>query len=166
MKDKIFKMRSGRGFTLLEVLGVATMVSILVLISIPAYGKYAAQAMRANMQTEMYRLQQQEEKYFSQKKAYFAGVSKVKGKWAAHYQLCAVGLDSRSVRPSSCVDAGDGEYSVDAGDGEYSYYAILAIPTSQRQKSDGCGMLLLGGAGEKLVKDESDSKWKVSGNCW
>lgn len=157
MKDKIFKMRSGRGFTLLEVLGVATMVSILVLISIPAYGKYAAQAMRANMQTEMYRLQQQEERYFSQKKAYFAGGSKVKGKWAAHYQLCAVGLDSRSVRPSSCDDVGDGEYS---------YYAILAIPTSQRQKSDGCGMLLLGGAGEKLVKDESDSKWKVSGNCW
>lgn len=157
MKDKIFKMRSGRGFTLLEVLGVATMVSILVLISIPAYGKYAAQAMRANMQTEMYRLQQQEERYFSQKKAYFAGVSNVKGKWAAHYQLCAVGLDSRSVRPSSCDDVGDGEYS---------YYAILAIPTSQRQKSDGCGMLLLGGAGEKLVKDESDSKWKVSGNCW
>ena len=157
MKDKIFKMRSGRGFTLLEVLGVATMVSILVLISIPAYGKYAAQAMRANMQTEMYRLQQQEEKYFSQKKAYFAGVSNVKGKWAAHYKLCAVGLDSRSVRPSSCVDAGDREYS---------YYAILAIPTSQRQKSDGCGMLLLGGAGEKLVKDESDSEWKVSGNCW
>ena len=77
MKDKIFKMRSGRGFTLLEVLGVATMVSILVLISIPAYGKYAAQAMRANMQTEMYRLQQQEERYFSQKKAYFAGVSNV-----------------------------------------------------------------------------------------
>nr|MBQ5527083.1 hypothetical protein [Succinivibrionaceae bacterium] len=150
-------MRSGRGFTLLEVLGVATMVSILVLISIPAYGKYAAQAMRANMQTEMYRLQQQEERYFSQKKAYFAGVSNVKGKWAAHYQLCAVGLDSRSVRPSSCDDVGDGEYS---------YYAILAIPTSQRQKSDGCGMLLLGGAGEKLVKDESDSKWKVSGNCW
>lgn len=157
MKDKIFKMRSGRGFTLLEVLGVATMVSILVLISIPAYGKYAAQAMRANMQTEMYRLQQQEERYFSQKKAYFAGVSNVKGKWAAHYQLCAVGLDSRSVRPSSCDDVGDGEYS---------YYAILAIPTSQRQKSDGCGMLLLGGAGEKLVKDESDSEWKVSGNCW
>ena len=158
MKDKIFKMRSGRGFTLLEVLGVATMVSILVLISIPAYGKYAAQAMRANMQTEMYRLQQQEEKYFSQKKAYFAGVSNVKGKWAAHYQLCAVGLDSRrSDRPSSCDDVGDGEYS---------YYAILAIPTSQRQKSDGCGMLLLGGAGEKLVKDESDSEWKVSGNCW
>jgi type IV pilus assembly protein PilE len=157
MKDKIFKMRSGRGFTLLEVLGVATMVSILVLISIPAYGKYAAQAMRANMQTEMYRLQQQEERYFSQKKAYFAGVSNVKGKWAAHYQLCAVGLDERSDRPSSC-DA--------AGNGDYSYYAILAIPTSQRQKSDGCGMLLLGGAGEKLVKDESDSKWKVSGNCW
>lgn len=157
MKDKIFKMRSGRGFTLLEVLGVATMVSILVLISIPAYGKYAAQAMRANMQTEMYRLQQQEEKYFSQKKAYFAGVSNVKGKWAAHYQLCAVGLDKRSDMPSSCDDAGDREYS---------YYAILAIPTSQRQKSDGCGMLLLGGAGEKLVKDESDSKWKVSGNCW
>lgn len=157
MKDKIFKMRSGRGFTLLEVLGVATMVSILVLISIPAYGKYAAQAMRANMQTEMYRLQQQEERYFSQKKAYFAGVSNVKGKWAAHYQLCAVGLVSRSVRPSSCDDVGDGEYS---------YYAILAIPTSQRQKSDGCGMLLLGGAGEKLVKDESDSEWKVSGNCW
>ena len=157
MKEKIFKIQSARGFTLIEVLGVALMVSILVLISVPAYGKYAAQAMRANMQTEMYRLQQQEEKYFSQKKAYFAGVSKVKGKWAAHYQLCAVGLVSRSVRPSSCVDAGDGEYS---------YYAILAIPTSQRQKSDGCGMLLLGGAGEKLVKDESDSEWKVSGNCW
>ncbi len=157
MKDKIFKMRSGRGFTLLEVLGVATMVSILVLISIPAYGKYAAQAMRANMQTEMYRLQQQEERYFSQKKAYFAGVSKVKGKWAAHYQLCAVGLKERFDRPSSC-DA--------AGNDDYSYYAILAIPTSQRQKSDGCGMLLLGGAGEKLVKDESDSEWKVSGNCW
>ena len=157
MKEKIFKIQSARGFTLIEVLGVALMVSILVLISVPAYGKYAAQAMRANMQTEMYRLQQQEEKYFSQKKAYFAGVSYVKGKWAAHYQLCAVGLDSRSVRPSSCDDAGDGEYS---------YYAILAIPTSLRQKSDGCGMLLLGGAGEKLVKDESDSKWKVSGNCW
>ena len=157
MKEKIFKIQSARGFTLIEVLGVALMVSILVLISVPAYGKYAAQAMRANMQTEMYRLQQQEERYFSQKKAYFAGVSNVKGKWAAHYQLCAVGLDSRSVRPSSCDDVGDGEYS---------YYAILAIPTSQRQKSDGCGMLLLGGAGEKLVKDESDSKWKVSGNCW
>jgi Tfp pilus assembly protein PilE len=157
MKDKIFKMRSGRGFTLLEVLGVATMVSILVLISIPAYGKYAAQAMRANMQTEMYRLQQQEEKYFSQKKAYFAGVSNVKGKWAAHYKLCAVGLKRSSDRPSSCGAAGNRDYS---------YYAILAIPTSQRQKSDGCGMLLLGGAGEKLVKDESDSEWKVSGNCW
>ena len=157
MKEKIFKIQSARGFTLIEVLGVALMVSILVLISVPAYGKYAAQAMRANMQTEMYRLQQQEEKYFSQKKAYFAGVSNVKGKWAAHYQLCAVGLDSRSDRPSSCDDAGDGEYS---------YYPILAIPTSQRQKSDGCGMLLLGGAGEKLVKDESDSEWKVSGNCW
>ena len=158
MKEKIFKIQSARGFTLIEVLGVALMVSILVLISIPAYGKYAAQAMRANMQTEMYRLQQQEEKYFSQKKAYFAGVSNVKGKWAAHYQLCAVGLKSRSDRPSSCDNAGNGEY--------YSYYAILAIPTSLRQKSDGCGMLLLGGAGEKLVKDESDSKWKVSGNCW
>ena len=157
MKEKIFKIQSARGFTLIEVLGVALMVSILVLISIPAYGKYAAQAMRANMQTEMYRLQQQEEKYFSQKKAYFAGVSNVKGKWAAHYQLCAVGLKSRSDRPSSCDDARDGEYS---------YYAILAIPTSLRQKSDGCGMLLLGGAGEKLVKDESDSEWKVSGNCW
>jgi len=166
MKDKIFKMRSGRGFTLLEVLGVATMVSILVLISIPAYGKYAAQAMRANMQTEMYRLQQQEEKYFSQKKAYFAGVSYVKGKWAAHYKLCAVGLKRSSDRPSSCVAAGNGDYSYAAGNGDYSYYAILAIPTSQRQKSDGCGMLLLGGAGEKLVKDESDSEWKVSGNCW
>lgn len=157
MKKTMFKMRDVSGFTLIELMVVVSMVAILVLISVPAYGKYAAQAMRENMQTEMYKLQQQEEKYFSQKKAYFAGVSNVKGNWANHYKLCAVGLLEKTDRPSSCEGKSDEDYK---------YYAILAIPTSDRQKSDGCGMLLLGQKGEKLVKAEGDSDWKVSGICW
>ena len=157
MKQKIFKMRSGSGFTLIEVLSVALMITILALIAVPAYGKYVVQAMRGNVQNEMYRLQQQEEKYFAQKKAYFAGVSSVQGQWAAHYKLCAVGLTSRTDSPTSC-EAG--------GSDDYPYYAILAIPTSPRQKSDGCGMLLLGSQGEKLVKDEGDSDWKGLDICW
>ena len=68
-KEKIMKRNSG--FTLVELMIVILMIAILAAIAVPAYGRYSRQAKRQDAQTEMFKIQQDEEQYYSLKHKYF-----------------------------------------------------------------------------------------------
>ena len=69
-KEKIMKRNSG--FTLVELMIVILMIAILAAIAVPAYGRYSRQAKRQDAQAEMFKIQQDEEQYYSLKHKYFA----------------------------------------------------------------------------------------------
>ena len=64
-------MKRNSGFTLVELMIVILMIAILAAIAVPAYGRYSRQAKRQDAQTEMFKIQQDEEQYYSLKHKYF-----------------------------------------------------------------------------------------------
>ena len=157
-KEKIMKRNSG--FTLVELMIVILMIAILAAIAVPAYGRYSRQAKRQDAQTEMFKIQQDEEQYYSLKHKYFALSeadlrSRFTGKMYDRACVETYASISNPEPTSSC--GGDG------AKGEVSHnYAIKAFVRSRDAGKDDCDVLILYKDGTKKSLVGSNT----TAGCW
>lgn len=69
--DARSKMKSSKGFTLVELMIVVAVIGILSAIAYPSYSEYVLRGRRAEGRTALTDLMQQQEKYFTQNNTYF-----------------------------------------------------------------------------------------------
>jgi len=63
-------LRSGRGFTFLEVLVVLTLLGLLVAIALPAYQDSVARAKEAALRQTLYRVREAIDEYYADQRGY------------------------------------------------------------------------------------------------
>ena len=63
-------MRKRRGFTLLELMAVVTIIGILAAIAMVQYSKYLVKSRRQDGRSKILEVAQREERYFSENNAY------------------------------------------------------------------------------------------------
>ena len=129
--------RSVLGFTLLELMMVVVVVAILAAIAIPAYGRYAYRARRADGKDAIMRLANYQERYYTANNKYdFAIPNSFKKSEKKYYNLVIKDLGGEQA------------------------YRIVARPRNE-QLGDQCKNLRYTNTGVKsYTGDESNGK------CW
>lgn len=129
--------RGTSGFTLIELLVVVAIVAILAAVAIPNYAKYAYRSRRADGKTEIMRMANQQERFYTANNAYDT---------SAGAQFSEKGYYSVSIANGSS--------------GTSQTYVLTATPRNA-QTADKCGNLTITETGVKgWSGDESNGK------CW
>lgn len=152
-------MKRNSGFTLIELMVVILVIAILAAIAVPAYGKYSRQAKRQDTETEMFKIQQDEEQYFSLKHTYFSESdlsARFSGKM--YDRACVEAYPSMSnPAPTASCDGGTDDVSHN--------YAIKAFVRSRDAGKDDCDVLILYKDGTKKSLKSLDGSETTTG-CW
>ena len=78
-KEQRTKMKSSKGFTLVELMIVVAVIGILSAIAYPSYTEYVLRGRRAEARTALMDLMQQQERYFTQNGRYFSFATDASG---------------------------------------------------------------------------------------
>lgn len=136
-------MRRARGFTLVELLVVVTIIAILAAIAVPAYGRYAYRARRVEGKELLLRIANAQERYYATFNRY--------GK------LTDIGFADPALSEKSY-------YQVTmALDGTQKFVAT-ATP-ALGQANDACGALELDNTGTRKPA-QTDTSANSNGACW
>lgn len=137
-------MRSTRGFTLVELLLVVAIVAILAAVAIPAYGRYAFRARRADGQELLLRVASAQERYYAAYNKYGA--------------LADIGFAS----PMSEKGYYSVTVDIPAADKGQAFTATASAVGVQAQ--DACGALSIDSVGVK--KPGPGDAGNSNGSCW
>lgn len=103
-------MRKVKGFTLLEIFIVVTIISLLIGIMVPSYNEYVLQSRRSEGISSLLTMMQQQERYFTEQLTYTSDLSKLGYTLAGpsnvfsengHYLITATACASMTI--SQCV---------------------------------------------------------------
>jgi type IV pilus assembly protein PilE len=64
-----------KGFSLIELMIVLTVIGILAAVAVPSYSSYLVRAKRTECRTALFQTMQQQERYYTQKNTYAAYLS-------------------------------------------------------------------------------------------
>lgn len=149
INDKGSAMNRSRGFTMLELMIVVTIIAILAALAIPAYGRYGYRARRPDGQELVLRLANAQERYYATNNKYgalsdigFTVITSEKGYYNASMTVSALGGASSAAFTASAVPVAGGAQSKDA-----------------------CGTLSIDNAGVKLPA-LTDTTKNSNGSCW
>ncbi|MEW9573048.1 type IV pilin protein [Rhodanobacter sp. Si-c] len=138
-------MRHARGFTLIELMVVVAIVAILAAIAIPAYGRYAFRARRADGKELLLRIASAQERYYATYNKYGA--------------LADIGFADPAKSEKGYYSVKVDMPAADKGQ------AFTATATGEGvQAQDACGALTINDAGVKTPgpNDAGNS----NGSCW
>lgn len=137
-------MRHARGFTLIELLVVVGIIAILAAIAIPAYGRYAFRARRADGQELLLRIANAQERYYAAYNKYGA--------------LADIGF----ANPMSEKGYYSAAVNTPAADKGQTFTATATAVGVQA--ADACGALTIDNTGTKTPgpNDAGNS----NGSCW
>lgn len=141
--------RAARGFSLIEILVVVSIVAILTAMAIPAYGRYAYRVHRVDGQGLLLRIADAEERFY-------AGNN--------HYgSLTEIGYADPAISEQHFYFA-TLALSSDATESSPQAFTAGAAPTGV-QLRDACGVLAIGSSGIKTPAAASPM-YTINGACW
>jgi type IV pilus assembly protein PilE len=149
-------MRSSvRGFTLLEMMIVVTMIGILAAIAFPSYNSYILRSNRTVGKTVIMRIAGMQENYFNDRKQYatvLGGLSVPASTAATLYVL----RDGQTATATST----EAIYSVTLTGATAMAFTIQATPINRQTKDTSCGTLTYTNTGVKTASGSDGA------NCW
>jgi type IV pilus assembly protein PilE len=150
------RLRSARGFTLIELMIVVTIVAVLAAIAIPAYNNSVMKSNRATAKTALLDLAAREEKWYSLTNSYSSTPSELYGSGTTITFPMNAPLSGQALYQIKF----NSTYPITTASGSTpATYAIEAVPISGGpQASDPCGTFYLNSAGQQSVSG--------SGSCW
>lgn len=141
-----------RGFTLIEMIIVVTMIAILASIAIPSYKNYVMRANRTIAKTALVELQARQEGYYVDRKRY-----------ATQLTTLAYPADpawvSATGEPDTALQT-DSIYRIDLSDVTATDYTLTATPVGAQSDDSRCGTLSIIASGRKTASG-SDGV-----DCW
>lgn len=144
--------RPQRGFTLLELMIVVVIISVLAAIAIPAYGRYAYRARRADGQELLLRIASAQERFYATNNKY-GPLSGANG----------LGYTDPAISEKGYYSVASVVSADPAGNSSQTFIAT-ATPISS-QANDLCGALTINHAGVKTPGTASASS-NSNGSCW
>lgn len=141
-----------RGFTLVEMIIVVTMIAILASIAIPSYRNYVMRANRTVAKTSLVELQARQESYYVDRKRYATLLTSLAYP-ADPAWVSATGEPDTSVQTDSV-------YRIDLEGVTATGYTLTATPVGAQADDDRCGTLSIVASGRKAASG-SDGV-----DCW
>lgn len=153
MKLKFVKspLRSSRGFTLIELMIVVTVIGILIGIAVPTYQDSVRKSRRGQAKADLVQLAQGMERFYTSNNGSYAGATLVKMGWpnaqspkegAPRYNLSFVGTPDSST------------------------FTLRAVPIpGNAQAKDKCGTLTINNLGQKTpgkLPEETAECWNMN----
>jgi type IV pilus assembly protein PilE len=139
-------MDRSRGFTLLELVIVTTIVAILAALAVASYGRYALRAHRADAHQILMAIAHGEERWYATYNRYTDDLSKF-------------GYDNPGISPHGYY-----EVTLVVTGATSQGYVATAMPINS-QAGDVCGSLSIDNRGNK-APDRNDGVANGNGNCW
>jgi type IV pilus assembly protein PilE len=142
------RVRGMRGFTLVELMVVVVIIAVLAAIAVPAFGRYAFRARRADGQEMLLRIANAQERFYATNNrygslsdiGYGSTVASEKGYYVASVTVAAAGSTAAQT------------------------FVATATPQDV-QATDSCRPLTINDAGTKTPLATSTSS-AVNGACW
>ena len=145
--------RAAKGFTLLELMIVVTIIAILASLAYYSYGRYAFRTRRADGREMVMRIAAAQERFFTNTNTYVISTAGI-----TNAPPAGLGLSTTSTGGHYTISAGPGTC------GDANCYVLTATPDAgDPQATDACGALTLDNVGNK---DWSGTHPPTNGNCW
>ena len=145
--------RIAKGFTLLELMIVVTIIAILASLAYYSYGRYAFRTRRADGREMVMRIAAAQERFFTNTNAYVTSTAGI-----TNAPPAGLGLSTTSTGGHYTISAGPGTC------GDTNCYVLTATPVAgDPQATDACGALTLDNVGNK---GWSGTHPPTNGNCW
>jgi len=149
------KLKSIKGFTLIEMLIVIAVISILASIAIPAYQESVAKAKRADAQGALYGLATAMERFYTENSSYCGSDN------GGVVGTC-VNNDSPGIYTDQVpVDGGTAYYNLTISAVSANTYTLTATRTGSMD-GDKCGDLTLTNTNTQGIVNNT----AAIGNCW
>jgi type IV pilus assembly protein PilE len=145
-------VRPVRGFTLIEMVIVVTLIAVLASIAIPSYRNYVVSAQRTIAKSALVELQARQEGYYVDRKRYATLLTRLA------YPADPAWLNAQGEPDSSEQD--DSIYQIVLEDVTVTGYTLSAIPVGAQADDSRCGTLTIVASGRKSASG-SDGL-----DCW
>ncbi|PIF78875.1 type IV pilus assembly protein PilE [Variovorax sp. 54] len=152
--------RSGRGFTLIEVMVVVAIVAILAAIAMPNYQEYVRRSKRVEAQGVLMEAAQFMQRYYSANDRYTLASGQTTAQTEQKSKTGSLLPTALQQSPQS----GTPNYTIAVfASDDPPAYTLQATRTGS-MSGDRCGMLTLSGQGTRGVKDQATGLGAA--DCW
>jgi len=139
---------NSKGFTLVEIVIVLSILGILASIVYPSYTGHVKRAHRTDAKTVILQAAARQERFFGNQNRY-----------AGNMTTLGYGADLLTTE--------DGRYSVSVNASTVNTYTLQAVPNSLgRQNTDGCGSFIVDYLGVRNIKDQPAGAAVTVKDCW
>ena len=153
MKTNLFiKLKNIRGFSLVELMIVVSILSILAAFAVPSYLEQSKRARRADAQSALMGLAQAMERHFTENSTYVSAVD--------------AGAPASTIFPSQApLDGGAKYYNLEIPAVTATTYRLRAAPISGKSQ-DGDGFIELLSTGVKQWDRDDGGSVADTEKCW
>lgn len=157
-RQSLDSRRSGRGFTLIEVMIVVAIIGILAMVAMPSYQEYMRRSKRAEAQGILMEAAQYMQRYYSANDRYTVAAGNTTTE--VEQKVANVSVLPATLRQSPKSGTANYDIAVFARDVPPSY--TIRATRAGSMASDKCGTLMLNSLGAKTI----DATGVNVADCW